>query len=167
MGDATYGPKVYKNDQGDRIVITTGGVLDMDGGIMVSPVREAALYGGSSGDLPAFGDVVVGNTSGAIVYYQLPVPESSVVGSVLNLHALPYDDTIGGTTHWYIAGTSGNSWCIGNNSTANSAVVWDSTYEQAFSFKLIAVSTSMWRACLPGTTGSLRTGLLLGSTLTT
>ena len=172
MGNETYGPLTYRDNEGNRQVVTTGGKLQIDGGILeintgalTMPVREAYICG-SCGDLPISGTAVLGNSSAAIIRYQLPVPESSYLGSELKLHAIAFDDTINSSTHWYVAGTSGNSWAVGVT-TATNGVIWDSTYEQAFTIYVQAHSTNLWKVFLPGTTGALTAGLLLGTTLTT
>ena len=165
MGDATYQSNLYRDDDGNRLVASTGARIHVDGGVLQYNVREAAICA-SCGDLPYSGHVFVGNSSAAIVHYVLPTPDARYVGSVLAVHAIAFDDTINSSTHWYLESSSGISYAVGV-STATNAVIWDSTYEQAFTFYIQMASTDLYKVALPGTTGALRTGLLLGTTLTT
>lgn len=162
MGDATYGPKVYMDDQGDRQVVTTGGRINMDGGAFINKVREAAICG-SCGTLPYTGTAIVGNSSAAIIWYQLPVPESCYVGSELTLNAIPFDDVINSSTHWRVVATSSLSYAVGL-STATACIVFDSTYEYGFQMKLQVASTNLWKALLPP---SSLAGILFSTTCTT
>lgn len=164
MSDATYNSKVYKDDQSDRLVVSTGGRLYVDGGFIKGKVREARICS-SSGDLPVSGTAVLGNSSAAIIRYQLPVPESCYVGCELTLHHIAFDDTINSSTHYYVATSSGNSYAVGTT-TATNAVIWDSTFEYPFTIRLQAASTNLWKAFLPCASG-IGTGLVFGTTLTT
>ena len=165
MSDATYNNGVYKDLESDRLVVSTCGRLQIDGGVLQYNVREAAICA-SCGELPFSGHVFVGNSSAAIVHYVLPTPDARYVGSVLAVHAIAFDDTINSSTHWYLESSSGISYAVGVSTDTN-AVIWDSTYEQAFTFYIQMASTDLYKVALPGTTGALRTGLLLGTTLTT
>jgi hypothetical protein len=164
MGDATYQGNLYRDNDGDRLVATTGGRIHIDGGVLQYNVREAAICA-SCGDLPFSGHVFVGNSSAAVVHYVLPTPDADKVGSVLAVHAIAFDGTINSSTHWYIESSS-VSYAVGV-STATNAVIWDSTFEEAFTFYIQLASTNLYKVALPGTTGELRTGLLLGTTLST
>jgi hypothetical protein len=165
MGDATYQNNLYRDDDGNRLVASTGARIHVDGGVLQYNVREAAICA-SCGDLPYSGHVFVGNSSAAIVHYILPTPDADKVGSVLAVHAIAFDDTINSSTHWYVETSSGNSYGLGM-STGNCSLVFDSTYEQAFTFYVQMASTNLYKVALPGTTGALATGLTIGTTVTT
>jgi hypothetical protein len=165
MSDATYNSGVYKDLESDRLVVSTCGRLQIDGGVLQYNVREAAICA-SCGDLPFSGHVFVGNSSAAIVHYVLPTPDARYVGSVLAVHAIAFDGTINSSTHWYVETSSGNSYGLGM-STGNCSLVFDSTYEQAFTFYVQMASTNLYKVALPGTTGALATELTIGTTVTT
>jgi hypothetical protein len=155
MPDNTYNTKIYKDYGGDRIVYANGGME-------IFNIREAGACG-SCGDLPPSGHVVLGNSSAAIICYYLPVPETSIVGSVLHVHAPRFDDVINMSTHWYVvAGSSGGNYTIGSSSAAIS-IVYDSTQEVPINFDIQCRSTNGYRTWLPPTTGALITGLVFST----
>jgi hypothetical protein len=165
MGDATYQNNLYRDNDGNRLVASTGARIHVDGGVLQYNVREAAIYS-SCGDLPYSGVAFLGNSSAAIVHYVLPTPDADKVGSVLTLHFMGFDDTVSNSSHFYVETSSGISYAVGIT-TATNAIIFDSTYEYPFTINLQMASTNLYKAMMPGTTGALATGLLLGTTLTT
>jgi hypothetical protein len=83
MADATYQPKVYKTDGGDKQVIVSGGTLDVESGATVNLAGTNAVTGDTtSGVVVSKSARLVENGAGTSYTATIPVPAGAVIQDI-------------------------------------------------------------------------------------
>jgi len=161
MADATYGPKTYRKQGGDEIVIASGGTLNLESGAIFQQDNKAAA---------AVMTVGTQATATITVAIQINDAEGTALAAVSALQVYLSSDSAGkdvegtGPDSW-AAGTDGSFYASGGDSVIAGLIVTESDGDMDLAITEASVDTFYLNVILPD--GSISTSGAITFTSTT
>jgi hypothetical protein len=130
MADATYQPKVYRDDGGDRLTIISGGALILESGSTFTPFPVTSVSTDAAAITNA-GITVLAATAGTSVDYALAQPRQGCVKFLVNTKD-------GGSTSQDVSSTGAGATF---GTTGLNTITFKNAEQGAL---LVGGSTSLW-----------------------